>query len=123
MRFFKMDNSTKRLFEVVDDDLDEVLSLRARSLFLRRPRGEGIILYVVASLMKANCLIHCVVLFLFHCLTLVANLGDIFIFMKSVLPFFVSIPLLIHWRCKASRETFSFEIQEVVNIRYKPEVS
>ena len=23
---FKMDNSTKRLFEVVDDDLDEVLS-------------------------------------------------------------------------------------------------
>lgn len=26
MRSFKMDNSTKRLFEVVDDDLDEVLS-------------------------------------------------------------------------------------------------
>ena len=26
MRFFKMDNSTKRLFEVVIDDLDEVLS-------------------------------------------------------------------------------------------------
>ena len=26
MRFFKMDNSTKRLFEVVIDDLYEVLS-------------------------------------------------------------------------------------------------
>lgn len=26
MRFFKVDNSTKRLFEVVIDDLDEVLS-------------------------------------------------------------------------------------------------
>ena len=26
MRFFKMDNSTKRLFEVVIDDLDKVLS-------------------------------------------------------------------------------------------------
>ena len=26
MRFFKMDNSTERLFEVVIDDLDEVLS-------------------------------------------------------------------------------------------------
>ena len=26
MRFFKMDNSTKRFFEVVIDDLDEVLS-------------------------------------------------------------------------------------------------
>ena len=26
MRSFKMDNSTKRLFEVVDDDLDEVFS-------------------------------------------------------------------------------------------------
>jgi len=26
VRSFKMDNSTKRLFEVVDDDLDEVLS-------------------------------------------------------------------------------------------------
>ena len=26
MRSFKMDNSTKRLFEVLDDDLDEVLS-------------------------------------------------------------------------------------------------
>ena len=26
MRFFKMDNSTKRLFEVVIDDLDEMVS-------------------------------------------------------------------------------------------------
>ena len=26
MRFFKMDNSTKHLFEVVSEDLDEVLS-------------------------------------------------------------------------------------------------
>ena len=28
MRFFKMDNSTKRLFEVVIDDFDEVLSTK-----------------------------------------------------------------------------------------------
>ena len=31
MHFFKMDNSTKRLFEVVIDDLDEVLPQEVRN--------------------------------------------------------------------------------------------
>ena len=33
MRFFKMDNSTKRLFEVVIDDFDEVLSTKFGGLY------------------------------------------------------------------------------------------
>ena len=42
MRSFKMDNSTKRLFEVVDDDLDEVLSQAVGDLLMVHTELTGV---------------------------------------------------------------------------------